>query len=59
MLASVDDFALEPLAEHLFPTRITDKDSKVDWKIIALEYYELAEAILNGPERLRLMGLKG
>lgn len=58
LLASVDGFALEPLAEHLFPTQITDKDSKVDWKIIALEYYELAEAILNERE-IEVDGLEG
>ncbi len=58
ILASIDGFALEPLAEHLFPGRITDKDSKVDWKIIALEYYELAEAILNGRE-VEVDGLEG
>ncbi|MCZ6680643.1 MAG: Gfo/Idh/MocA family oxidoreductase [Candidatus Poribacteria bacterium] len=48
IVAAVDGFALEPLAEHLFPDCITDSDSKVDWKIIALEYHELAEAILTG-----------
>ena len=58
ILASVDGFALEPLAEHLFPSRVTNKDSKVDWKIIALEYYELAEAILNGRE-IEVDGLEG
>ena len=48
VLASVDGFSLEPLAEYLFPTGISAGDSAVDWKLIALEYYELAEAILNG-----------
>ncbi len=48
VLASIDGFSLEPLAEYLFPTGISAGDSAVDWKLIALEYYELAEAILNG-----------
>lgn len=48
ILASIDGFSLEPLAEYLFPTGISAGDSAVDWKLIALEYYELAEAILNG-----------
>ena len=46
ILATVDGFALEPLAEHFFPDGVSGEG--VDWKIIALEYYELAEAILNG-----------
>ena len=48
ILATSDGFVLEPLAEHLFPSRMAAGDVAVDWKIIALEYYELAEAILNG-----------
>ena len=48
ILASIDGFSLELLAEYLFPTGISAGDSAVDWKLIALEYYELAEAILNG-----------
>ena len=48
ILASIDGFSLEPLAEYLFPTGISAGDSAVDWKLIALEYYELAEAILSG-----------
>ena len=48
ILEDTDGFALEPLAEHFFPSRIAAGDNAVDWKIIALEYYELAEAILHG-----------
>ena len=48
ILEDTDGFALEPLAEHFFPSRIAAGDSAVDWKIIALEFYELAEAILHG-----------
>lgn len=50
ILASIDGFSLEPLAEHLFPSGVSAGDPAVDWKLIALEYYELAEAILNGRE---------
>ena len=48
ILASIDGFSLEPLAEYLFPSAVSVGDPAVDWKLIALEYYELAEAILNG-----------
>ena len=50
ILASIDGFALEPLAEHLFPSGVSAGDPAVDWKLIALEYYELGDAILNGRE---------
>ena len=39
---------LEPLADHFFPTRVSLGDKAVDWKLIALEYHELSEAILDG-----------
>ena len=59
ILASVDGICSGATGqEHLFPSRVTNKDSKVDWKIIALEYYELAEAILNGRE-IEVDGLEG
>ena len=48
IVEKTDDFALEPLAEHFFPSRIAAGDNAVDWKLIALEYYELGEAILHG-----------
>jgi len=50
LLAEHADMALEPLAEYFFPQRSSVGDAAVDWKIIALEQYELAEAILNGRE---------
>ena len=50
ILTSIDGFSLEPLAEHLFPLGVSAGDPAVDWKLIALEYYELAESILNGRE---------
>jgi predicted dehydrogenase len=41
-------FKLEPLAEHFFPNKTSAGDEAVDWKLIALEYHELSEAILDG-----------
>ena len=38
---------LDSLADHLFPTRVTAGDEEVDWKILAWEYHELGNAILN------------
>ena len=37
---------LEPLAAHFFPEGVATAD--VDWKLLALEYFELGEAILHG-----------
>lgn len=56
ILATVDGFALEPLAAHFFPDRIAA--GNVDWRLIALEYHELAEAILTG-RRVEVDGLEG
>ena len=50
MLAAAEGFALEPLAAHFFPSGIAAGDAAVDWKLIALEHFELAEAILHGRE---------
>ena len=58
MLAEYKEFQLEPLAEYFFPQRSTLGDKAVDWKIIALEQYELAEAILNG-RQLEVDGAEG
>ena len=58
ILETTDGFTLEPLAEHFFPSRIADGDKAVDWKLIALEYYELAEAILHG-RRIEVDGISG
>jgi predicted dehydrogenase len=46
VLELAPDFALEPLAAHFFPDRVTAGNA--DWRLIALEYHELAEAVLNG-----------
>ena len=46
LVAEAEGFELEPLAAHFFPDGVATAD--VDWKLLALEYYELGEAILNG-----------
>lgn len=56
ILKIVEGFDLEPLAAHFFPDRIAD--DAVDWKLIALEYHELAEAILNG-RKIEVDGVEG
>ena len=48
ILAAVSEFSLDALTAHLFPSGIAAGDPAVDWKLIAIEYHELAEAILNG-----------
>ena len=52
------DFALEPLAAHFFPTRMAVRDPAVDWKLLALELHELAQAALEG-RALEVDGLEG
>jgi predicted dehydrogenase len=56
ILAAVDGFALEPLAEHFFPQKIST--DRIDWQLIAMEYYELAEAILHG-RQIEVDGTEG
>lgn len=58
LVAAADGFTLEPLAEHLFPSRMATGDSAVDWKLLALEHYELAEAILQ-ERALEVDGVEG
>ena len=58
LLARHQDLHLEPLAARFFPERSSVGDEAVDWKIIALEQYELAEAILNG-RQLEVDGEEG
>ncbi|MBI4532040.1 MAG: Gfo/Idh/MocA family oxidoreductase [Candidatus Latescibacteria bacterium] len=53
-----EGFSVEPLADYLFPTRIASGDPAVDWKLIALEYYELADAILTG-RKIEVDGIEG
>ena len=50
LLASADDFVLEPLAAHLFPSGVSAADKAVDLKLLALEQYELAQVILEDGE---------
>ncbi len=45
ILASTNGFEQTRIAAHFFPDGISGKD--VDWKIIAMEYYELAQAVLG------------
>ena len=47
MLSRFPDFALEPLADHFLPNKTSAGDQTVDWKLIALEYHELSEVILD------------
>ena len=58
LVAAADGFELEPLAAHLFPSRMAAGDSDVDWKLLALEYFELAEAVLQG-RKLEVDGVEG
>ncbi|HIG16198.1 MAG TPA: Gfo/Idh/MocA family oxidoreductase [Candidatus Handelsmanbacteria bacterium] len=46
ILEETTGFELEPLAEHLFPQRLSTRDA--DAKLIALELHELGEAVLQG-----------
>ncbi len=48
LVAEAEGFELEPLAAHFFPEGVATAD--VDWKLLALEYFELGEAILQGRE---------
>ena len=56
ILASTTGFGLEPLAGHFFPDGVATED--VDWKLLALEYFELAEAILAG-RKIEVDGIEG
>ncbi len=58
LLSRFPTFTLEPLADHFFPTKVSVGDRSVDWKLIALEYHELSEAILDG-RRLEIDGDEG
>jgi predicted dehydrogenase len=56
LVEMASDFELEPLAAHFFPDCIGAEN--VDWRLIALEYFELGEAILHG-RQVELDGLEG
>ncbi len=58
LLKRFPDFTIEPLADHFFPTKVTVGDKAVDWKLIALEYHELSEAILDG-RKIEIDGEEG
>jgi len=48
ILETVEDFELDPLTSHLFPSGVSAGDDRADWKLIAIEYHELAEAVAHG-----------
>lgn len=50
MLAQAEGFEQDALAAHFFPSGLTSEDREVDWKLLALEYYEFGEAIAEGME---------
>ena len=50
MLAQAEGFEQDALAAHFFPTGLTSEDREVDWKLLAMEYYEFGEAIAEGIE---------
>lgn len=48
ILTGQEKFALDPLTAHLFPSGVSAADDRVDWKLLAYELHELAEAVLEG-----------
>ena len=48
MLKAAEGFELDPLTAHFFPSGMSAGDAAVDWKLLAFEHHELAEAILQG-----------
>ncbi len=50
MLAGAEGFEPDALTAHFFPTGVTAGDREVDLKLLAMEYYELGEAIAEGKE---------
>lgn len=56
LLAKVDGFELEPLAAHFFPKGVSGEN--VDGQLLALEYFELGAAILNG-RAIEVDGVEG
>ena len=57
-MAAETGFTLDPLADHFFPTRMAVGDSAVDWKLLAIELHELADAILSH-KPVEVDGLEG
>ena len=56
LMASAEGLELEPLAAHFFPDKVTGEN--IDFRLLALEYFELGEAILNG-RQLEVDGVEG
>ena len=48
VLEATADFSLDPLTAQLFPSGVSAGDTAVDWKLIAIELHELAQAIIEG-----------
>ena len=48
ILAQAEGFEQDALAARFFPTGVTSADTEVDWKLLAMEYYEFGEAIAEG-----------
>ena len=56
LVSANPDFELEPLATHFFPEGVSGDN--VDYQLLALEHFELAEAILKGRE-IEMTGVEG
>jgi len=56
LLAKVEGFELEPLAAHFFPKGISGEN--VDGQLLALEYFELGAAVLDG-RAIEVDGVEG
>ncbi len=58
MLAQAEGFEQDALAAHFFPTGLTSADREVDRKLLAMEVYELGEAIAEG-RKVEVDGMEG
>ena len=56
LLAKAEGFELEPLAAHFFPEGVSGEN--VDWQLLALEYFELGAAVLDG-RTIEVDGVEG
>ena len=56
LVAANSDLELEPLAAHFFPEGVSGDN--VDYQLLALEHFELAEAVLHGRE-IEVTGVEG
>ena len=58
ILAAQSDFALDPLTAEMFPTGMSHGDPNTDWKLLAYELHELADAVL-GNGSVEVDGING